>query len=422
MANLRKSSLTKELDRNYQTATEGGSAHKLGITVWPRYNGNRQAKEVYLYMTLSYGKYRRPGFSTGIKCDPGKYDSKTHTIKGAPDKTLELRNLIYKAEAYYRELKLTQRTIDLDLIKATVLGLYINGIPSLSKAVDDFFETVTTEYKAGIVTVGHWRKVRGFHNHIRAFVSSRYPKNAPLEAVVPADAKAMLTYLQANRKLSANVANYIVAHFKRILNFALENEWISRNPLLNFKRKTDYPGKDRLTQEEIGRLQSLQLFSPSLDRIRWVFIFDCYTGLSHTDLYKLTATDVQYTAEGDAFILTTRSKTRLPTVTYLPLVCLDIIERFKDDPYRIQTGKLLPVVSNQKMNLLLKEIAGIAGITKHLTCHVARHTFLNLLYKTQTDEKAMRAAAGHSGMQTMRKHYIEYDPEVIVKELKRNIS
>lgn len=421
MANLRKSNLTRSIDRNLEAATVGGQVRKLSISIYPRYNGNRRTKAAFIYFGLGYLK-QTCTFSSGIKCDPAKFDSNSLTIKGDAEKTLELKEMALKVETCFRELKLTGRPVDLQLIKATVLGLYVNGVPSLTKTIDDFFDTVTTEERAGIVTIGHWRKVRGFHNHIRAFVKNRYPANAPLEDVVPADARALLTFLQANRNLSANVSNYIAAHFKRVLNFALENEWITRNPFLGFQRKTAYQGKDRLTKLELEKLTKLEIFSPSLDRIRWVFLFDCYTGLSHIDLYRLTPADVQYTSDGDAFMLTNRSKTKQPVVTYLPAFCLGIIERYKNDPYRLQTGKLLPVVSNQKMNMLLKEIAGLAGFKKHLTCHVARHTFFNLLYQTSTDEKAMRATAGHSGMDTMRKHYIEYNPEAIVRELKRNIG
>jgi len=424
MANLPKSSVTKELDRNLAAAKKGGSVAKFTVSVHPRYKkGNRDAGHAMLYFYLRY-QNDKCTFTSGVKCDPSNYDSKTVTIRGQgeEEKTVHLQNMVQDAKTCYHELKITKRSIDLQLIKATVLGQYIHGIPTLQVAVDKFFEMETAKEKAGIVSIGHWRKVRGFHNHIRAFMYHKYRLYVPLEVVVPAHAQALLVFLQAERKLSPNVANYIVAHFKRIMNYALEHEWITRNPFISFKRKTDYTGKARLTREDLQRLHKVHLSTETLDRIRWVFLFNCYTGLSHIDLYRLTPADVQHTTEGDAFIMTFRSKTKQPTITYLPTVCLSIIERHEKDPYRLQTGKLLPVVSNQKMNLLLKEIAGLAGLKKHLTCHVARHTFLNLLYQTETDEKAMRAAAGHGGMDTMRKHYIEYDPEAIVRELKRNIG
>lgn len=56
-------------------------------------------------------------------------------------------------------------------------------------------------------------------------------------------------------------------------------------------------------------------------------------------------------------------------------VPLQIIEKYKDHPACINSGKILPTPSNQKMNAYLKEIANICKINKNLTFHIARHTF-----------------------------------------------
>ena len=58
----------------------------------------------------------------------------------------------------------------------------------------------------------------------------------------------------------------------------------------------------------------------------------------------------------------------------LPLA-LEILDRHKDDPQCLNKKRLLPVLSNQKMNTYLKEIADACNITKKMTFHTARHTF-----------------------------------------------
>jgi integrase len=65
------------------------------------------------------------------------------------------------------------------------------------------------------------------------------------------------------------------------------------------------------------------------------------------------------------------------TSSRIPLlpVALEILNRYQDDPQCENKGLLLPVLSNQKMNAYLKEIADLCGIIKHLTLHLARHTF-----------------------------------------------
>ena len=52
-----------------------------------------------------------------------------------------------------------------------------------------------------------------------------------------------------------------------------------------------------------------------------------------------------------------------------------IIDKYNNHPQSNNEDKLLPILSNQKMNAYLKEIATICEINKELTFHIARHTF-----------------------------------------------
>jgi site-specific recombinase XerD len=56
-------------------------------------------------------------------------------------------------------------------------------------------------------------------------------------------------------------------------------------------------------------------------------------------------------------------------------VALEIIEKYRENEYCKKYNKLLPVNSNQRYNAYLKELADVCGIKKHLTSHIARHTF-----------------------------------------------
>jgi len=54
---------------------------------------------------------------------------------------------------------------------------------------------------------------------------------------------------------------------------------------------------------------------------------------------------------------------------------LEIIDRYSDHPKCRNGNYVLPVLTNQKMNAYLKEIADTCGIDKKMTFHIARHTF-----------------------------------------------
>jgi site-specific recombinase XerD len=82
--------------------------------------------------------------------------------------------------------------------------------------------------------------------------------------------------------------------------------------------------------------------------------------------------------DGDKWIFTSRQKTDTSRIPLLP-VALEILNRYKDHPQCENMGLLLPVLSNQKMNAYLKEIADLSDVFKHLTFYLARHTFATIV-------------------------------------------
>lgn len=118
-----------------------------------------------------------------------------------------------------------------------------------------------------------------------------------------------------------------------------------------------------------------ELHTLRLDQVRDIFIFCCYTGLAHTDVVKLSKDNVVIGIDGERWIKTKRNK--IDTRSNIPLLPTTeaILEKYAEHPDVINGIKLLPVLSNQKMNAYLKEIADICGISKNLTFHLARHIF-----------------------------------------------
>ena len=130
-----------------------------------------------------------------------------------------------------------------------------------------------------------------------------------------------------------------------------------------------------LTQEEIQTVISKDFGNERLNQVRDIFVFSCYTGLGYIDAQRLKRADIGIGMDGEKWLFTKRKKTDSPTrVPLLPAV-LEILDRYKMHPHCINKASLLPVPSNVKLNAYLKEVADICGINKHLTFHIARHTF-----------------------------------------------
>ena len=90
------------------------------------------------------------------------------------------------------------------------------------------------------------------------------------------------------------------------------------------------------------------------------------------------------------------------------MVCaqpLEIINKYSDHPKVINTGKLLPILSNQRMNSYLKEIADLCNINKILTFHIARHTFATTItLNNDVPIESVSKMLGHKKLQTTQ-HY-----------------
>jgi len=95
----------------------------------------------------------------------------------------------------------------------------------------------------------------------------------------------------------------------------------------------------------------------------------------YADVKKLKRIEVGIGVDGEKWVFTKRKKTNTSSRIPLLSTSLDIINRYQDHPQCVNAGTLLPVLSNQKMNAYLKEIADICGLNKSLTFHIARHTF-----------------------------------------------
>lgn len=106
-----------------------------------------------------------------------------------------------------------------------------------------------------------------------------------------------------------------------------------------------------------------------------MFHFGCYTGLAYIDLVNLTPDNIVKGMDGGPWIATHREKT--DTAVRVPLLpqARELMERYSGHPMAVSRGRVFPVISNQRMNGYLKEIADLCEITKTLTFHIARHTF-----------------------------------------------
>lgn len=212
-------------------------------------------------------------------------------------------------------------------------------------------------------------------------------------------------WLKSVRKCDHNTSMKYLSNFKKIVNICLKNGWLPRNPFLGYKMTKREIERPYLSQVELTAISSKTFQAARINQVRDIFLFSCYTGLAYADVKKLSRSEIATGIDGEKWIFTHRQKTESATRVPLLPPAQEILDRYKDHPQCINEGLLLPVLSNQKMNAYLKEIADLCDITKKMTTHTARHTFATTVTLTNgVPIETVSKLLGHKNLKTTQ-HY-----------------
>jgi site-specific recombinase XerD len=204
-------------------------------------------------------------------------------------------------------------------------------------------------------------------------------KDIPLKEVTNGMIHDYIHFLKAEKGLQENTVIRYMKTVKKVLNIAVNYDWIQKNPFGNIRFHEKEVNKEFLTKEELETLRTKMFEIPRLELVRDVFLVQCWTGLAFIDVSELKEEHIIADNEGNLWIRKERHKTGIMCNVPLLEVPLGIIEKYKEHPLCQKRGILLPVLSNQKMNSYLKEIADMCGIKKNLSTHTGRHTFCSVV-------------------------------------------
>ena len=212
-------------------------------------------------------------------------------------------------------------------------------------------------------------------------------------------------WLRSVRNCANNTAVKYLKNFNKIIKLCLANDWLDKNPFANYKSKVKEVERVYLTEAEIQSIIEKDFKTERLSLVRDIFLFSCFTGLAYIDVKNLTKAHVSYGIDGEKWIFTHRQKTESASkIPILPVTQM-IIDKYENHPQCINEDKLLPILSNQKMNAYLKEIAGVCEIEKELTFHIARHTFATTVTLTNgVPIESVSKMLGHKSIKTTQ-HY-----------------
>jgi site-specific recombinase XerD len=201
--------------------------------------------------------------------------------------------------------------------------------------------------------------------------------------------------------MNGNTSTTYIRKIKASINVAIRKDLMQVNPFQGFKIKSfKQANKVFLTTEDLELLKQHDLGGNlSLQRVKDVFLFSCYTGLRHSDVVQLNESMINKDADGLLWISLVQQKTG--DVVDIPMLdyAAKIYNKYED--YRkANNGIALPVLTNQKVNAALKVIANLVGIKKNISFHSGRHTFATVSLELGVDLKTVSGLLGHTSIKS----------------------
>lgn len=313
-----------------------------------------------------------------------------------------------RLQVYHRHQELLSR--NLDVTAASLKGAYQNGIgeEDVHNLLDLYHEhnaNLKSMIDKGVSRATYIRHETSRRNLERFLRDTYQLEDISLKEVTHVFIKEYETYLRTTRNCNNNSTVKYIKNFGKIIKEAMNRDWVQANPFRNIRFHLEEVDKPFLSKGELNKIITREFAITRIAQVRDVFVFCCFTGLAFIDVKTLTAKDLQQGVDGNLWIRKQRNKSKQwAHIPLLPDARL-IIERYSSNPQCQRKGVLLPVLSNQKMNAYLKEIADLCGVQKNLTTHCARHTFATTV--TLANKISMESVSkmlGHSSLSMTQKY------------------
>ncbi len=376
----------------------------MRITVNLRLRNSQKRKDgtcaVYARCTM---EGTRIELSTGIFVADENWDPDGQMVRGRTEK---IRTLNSRLDKFVSKIYDASNQLEATKENFSLLDLKDKLFPNRSKTsflniFDKVIQSIENKLEHGYAygTLKHYRTTR---KRLGEFIQKYYGrKDIALESINYDFLNSFDSFLKLKYGASSNTVWGYHRHLKKVLNDAIAMGLIQRNPYASYKVKRVEGNRDFLTMKELKKIEQKRFSAQRLELVKDLFVFACYTGLSYSDIYKLSYQHIQIGNDGENWIIIDRSKNKSRCRIPLLPSAKKIIQKYSNHPVSCQRGTVLPIHSNQKMNVYLKEIADVCGISKNLSMHVARHTFAtSVTLSNGVPIETVSKMLGHSSLKT----------------------
>ena len=347
---------------------------------------------------------KRIELTTKRDCEPEKWNSVSGRKNGTKEevkilnayldtfqsKVYEVHRQLFESGLEVSAEAVKNKMLGVDEKQRTILEIFQNHNEQMGKLLErDYAPGTLKRYETSL-------------EHTRGFINWKYKvADLPIHKLDYDFISEYEFWLKTVRKCNHNTTMKYLANCKKIVLVCVKKGWLSRDPFFAFKMSKHEVNRQALTATELKSISSKDFGNGRLGLVRDIFLFCCYTGLAYVDVYKLKRSEVVEGMDQERWVTIKRQKTDSPSRIPLLPVALDILSRYDEDPQCVCGDRLLPVLSNQKMNAYLKEIADLCNIQKNITFHLARHTFATTITLTNgVPIESVAKMLGHRNIKT----------------------
>ena len=373
---------------------------------------------IYVRLTVEGKRFE---YSSKKFIEPSKWSNELSRMKGNSEEARSINSLLdftkNQINQIQFELLKDNITLNIEEFKNRLLGTKERErmlIPIFKEHNSKIKELIGMEYAPGTL-----ERYETSLKHTSNFLFWKYNvTDINIDKIDHAFVTDYEFYLRTVRKCANNTTVKYIKNFNKIIKICLANDWLVKNPFANYKSKVKEVERVYLSEDEIQNIINKDFKTQRLSLVRDIFLFSCFTGLAYVDVKNLTKSHISIGIDGDKWIFTHRQKTESASkIPVLPVTQM-IIDKYENHPQAVNGDKLLPILSNQKMNAYLKEIAAVCEIEKELTFHIARHTFATTVTLTNgVPIESVSKMLGHKNLRTTQ-HYAKVLDKKVSEDMK----
>lgn len=374
------------------------------------YNRKRSLnkKGMALVQVEAYLDRKKKYFSTKVYLKPEQWDNKKLIVKNHPNADA-LNRLIYEFMA------MIEKRVGIVAARKAYFIRVTKGCFEHKRKQNLFYSFFRQEIANSALKESTKR------NHLSTLsLLQQFKKDVTFSDLTFEFISSFEYFLQSRGYHTNTIAKHM-KHLKRHINVAINKDYmeIQKYAFRKYKIKTIENKHTHLSPEELEKLEKLSLAGryTKLQKTLDAFLFCCYAGMRYSDFISLSPDNIVEIRQETWLIyksIKTSTEVRLPLYLLFEGKGLVILDKYRDD---LQSFFHLRDNSNVNKDLIV--ISRLAGLSKKISFHTARHTNATLLIYNGVNITTVQKLLGHKSVKTTQV-YTNVMDMTIVHDLEKN--